>query len=83
MYLALKPPRMLPTTTLQALTSATADADSTKTKIKSKRDVLVKNYMSAMNADSLIAQSSLIDANRLWWFGVLMTGIGSLLYFFY
>ena len=83
MYLALKPPRMLPTTTLHASISATADAESTKSKAKSKRDVLLHSYMSSMKADSLIAQSSLLDANMLWWFGVLMTGIGSVLYFCY
>ena len=83
MYLALKPPRMLPTTTLQASTSATAGAESSKSKTKSKRDVLLESYMSSMNADSLIAQSSLLDANMLWWFGVLMTGLGSVLYFCY
>lgn len=81
MYLALKPPRMLPTTTLQ--NSATASADSQSKKAKQKRDMLLERYMPSVNTLTPGAQSLIIDANSLWWFGVVMTGIGSALYFFH
>ena len=80
MYLALKPPRMLPTTTLQNSATATADAQSKK--VKRKRDLLLDRYMPSVNTITPGAQSLIVDANSLWWFGVVMTGIGSILYFF-
>ena len=81
MYLALKPPQMLPTTTLQTSSSATADARSRKA--KRKRDLLLDRFMPSVDANTPGVQSMIVDANSLWWFGVIMTGIGSVLYFFH
>ena len=68
MYLAFKPPQMLPTTTLHK--AATASATGTTNKFK--RTI----------ADVLPRPKSVegLDADKVWWFGLGMTGVGSVLY---
>lgn len=74
MYLVYSPPVMLPTSTLNPTTGATASATS-KAKVRRGLEVPI-NYkqgaskgIDAMNPD------------RWWWVGLGMTGLGGLLYF--
>lgn len=81
MYLAYKPPQMLPTVTLNPTSSGTGSAP--KATGKSKRSVeglegftepLDKHVVSKTGKEP-------IDADKWWWIGVSMTGLGGLLYY--
>lgn len=81
MYLAYRPPQMLPTVTLNPTSSATGSAP--KATGKAKRSVegletfsepLNKHVVSQMGKES-------IDADKWWWIGVGMTGLGGVLYY--
>ncbi|KAH9868859.1 hypothetical protein J1614_007934 [Plenodomus biglobosus] len=73
LYLAQSPPKMLPTTTLNPLTTATAKPGKVKRgELPSPNDVLFKRTMPGA-----------YRADYWWWFGVLMTASGGVLYFFF
>ena len=84
MYLVYSPPQMLPTSTLNPTHTASATHGS-----KAKRTNLAKraldmevplNWKSKMggaDADDMVTH---INADRLWWIGLTMTGVGGLLY---
>jgi hypothetical protein len=74
MYLVYKPPQMLPTMTLHPKAGATATGSS---KVKRSLDRSMKLLPLAGE------HSSWLDANKWWWFGVGMTGIGSVLYYYF
>lgn len=83
MYLAYKPPQMLPTQTLNPTSgAATGTASQPSSTSKSKRDLqgdddgLVQEALkrNVMRKDST-------NANQLWWLGVGMTALGSVGYF--
>ena len=80
MYLAYKPPQMLPTQTLNPTTSATGGAKSTG---KAKRGFadgpIVGEELPYIN--NLVKRQEPIDADRWWWFGVGMTALGGIGYF--
>lgn len=81
MYLAYKPPQMLPTVTLNPTSSATGSA--TKATVKSKRsDEGLEGFTEPLNKHvmSKIGKEP-IDADKWWWIGVSMTGLGGLLYY--
>lgn len=65
MFLAYQPPKMLPTTTL----------NPTPTGHKEKRELSSKSGL------QLIAREQLIDPDRWWWLGVLMTSLGGVAFF--
>lgn len=72
LYLAMSPPSMLPTTTLNPLTTATAKAGKVKRgDLPLNHEILFKRAPGAMRADNW------------WWFGVFMTAGGGVLYFFF
>ena len=77
MYLAFKPPQMLPTETMNPTTSATAGAQPTgKTKIKrGHQEVTVP-----LNKHVIKPRRESIDADRWWWIGVGMTTLGGFAY---
>ncbi|KAI9706962.1 MAG: Reversal of tor2 lethality [Bogoriella megaspora] len=85
LYLAYSPPKMLPTTTLNPTTNATssgAAATGTSTSSSKLKRWLGEDYeVDGMQSVIAQKQSGLVDANRWWWFGVGMTGLGSVLYF--
>lgn len=64
MYLEFDPPQMLPTTTLHALSTATGTGDK-KGKLR-KRDFTPEALRKAKD----------VDADRVWWIGVALTGLG-------
>ena len=81
MYLAYRPPQMLPTTTLNPM-QATASASATG-KSNSKRGLSAevpldwKVQLENKNTQHIVQH---INADRLWWFGLGLTGLGGLLY---
>ena len=79
MYLAYRPPQMLPTTTLNPLPTATA---TTTGKSNSKRgldaEVPLDWKLKLEPQSKHMVQH--INADRLWWFGLGLTGVGGLLY---
>jgi hypothetical protein len=79
MYLAYRPPQMLPTTTLNPLPTATATATGKK---NSKRgldaEVPLDWKLKLEPQGKHMVQH--INADRLWWFGLGLTGVGGLLY---
>ncbi|KAL8917414.1 MAG: hypothetical protein Q9208_007969 [Pyrenodesmia sp. 3 TL-2023] len=84
MYLAFKPPQMLPTQTLNPTSgSATGSAQSSSTG-NSKRDLHLAGdedglVQEALNRNALRKDST--KADRLWWLGVGMTALGGIGYF--
>ncbi|KAF9734623.1 hypothetical protein PMIN06_009970 [Paraphaeosphaeria minitans] len=73
LYLAMSPPQMLPTSTLNPVTTSTAGA---KTSSKIKRADLPLNVLSKRTPQQQ-------QADRWWWFGVFLTASGSILYCFF
>lgn len=92
MYLAYKPPQMLPTQTLNptATSSGAGGSKSTSTgssKAKSKRRWLDDDadpQPEPLNKNALLkgtTQPETDSLDRWWWIGVGMTGLGGVLYF--
>ncbi|KAH7070973.1 chaperone for protein-folding within the ER, fungal-domain-containing protein [Paraphoma chrysanthemicola] len=72
LYLAYSPPKMLPTTTLNPLVTATPAAGKVKRgELPLNHEVLFKRT------------NGKIVADQWWWFGVFMTGAGGVLYWFF
>jgi Chaperone for protein-folding within the ER, fungal len=84
MYLAFKPPQMLPTSTLNPAATATgAKSTATSKSSKLKRSLgLDQNAQSPLDYNILREKyGSWADADQWWWIGLGLTGFGSLLYF--
>ncbi|KAH7120789.1 chaperone for protein-folding within the ER, fungal-domain-containing protein [Dendryphion nanum] len=75
MYLALSPPDMLPTSTLNPLTTSTPGAKPTA---KARRSINPLNNK-VLNKRSPEEMRS----NQVWWFGVFLTASGGVLYWFF
>ncbi|KAF2260722.1 hypothetical protein CC78DRAFT_386472 [Lojkania enalia] len=76
LYLAMSPPQMLPTTTLNPLTTSQPGGAKATTKVKrgelpANVNVIRKRTPGQERAD------------RWWWFGVFLTASGGVLYFFF
>lgn len=83
MYLAYKPPQMLPTQTLNPTSAASTGTRPSSTS-KSKRDVPGDDdglVQEALNRKALLKQRHSTNADRLWWLGVGMTALGGIGYF--
>ena len=84
MYLAYKPPQMLPTQTLNPTTGAPTASSQPSGTGKVKRalagdeDGLVQE---ALNRQSLLKRQDTAKADRLWWLGISMTALGGVGYF--
>lgn len=72
LYFAMTPPTMLPTTTLNPVTTETAKPG------KLKRGELPMNHEVVFKKSPLAAR-----ADTWWWLGVFMTAGGGVLYFFF
>ena len=80
MYLAYKPPQMLPTQTLNPTASST-DAPA-KSSGQAKRDYEgLEGFAEPLNKDILIKRREPINADRWWWIGVGITGLGGVAYY--
>ena len=75
LYLAMSPPQMLPTTTLNPLTTSTPGGAKATGKVR--RSELPLNH----RIDKRTPQMQ--QADRWWWFGVFLTASGGVLYFFF
>jgi hypothetical protein len=71
MWLEYTPPQMLPTTTLDSSGKAKQTGTS-ETRKRSKRSIVVRETLRSVED---------IDADRLWWVGVGLTGLGLLGYY--
>lgn len=83
MYIAAQPPEMLPTTTLDAAASTATSEPKAKRTAMAKRGLSDDPYEIPMHwrADNDGRQIvTHINADRLWWIGVGMTGLGGILY---
>lgn len=67
MYLAYRPPKMLPTTTLNPMPTGSGQR-------KLKRGLSETGF-------HLITKEELINPDRWWWLGVLMTSLGGVAFF--
>ncbi|KAL8972259.1 MAG: hypothetical protein Q9197_002867 [Variospora fuerteventurae] len=82
MYLAYRPPQMLPTQTLNPTKTASTGASPSSGTTKTKRDVegdhdgLVRD---ALSRNAMLKQSAYAD--RIWWLGVGLTALGGVGYF--
>lgn len=81
MYLAYKPPQMLPTQTMNPTTSATGAAAATQTGSKVKKRGL-EGMSLPLNKHALRKRKEPIDVDvdKWWWFGVVMTALGAVGY---
>ncbi|KAL9640657.1 MAG: hypothetical protein Q9164_000139 [Protoblastenia rupestris] len=81
MYLAYKPPQMLPTQTLNpTAASSTGGAQPTG---KAKRDLQGDHYAEEpLNKYVLVKRREPINTDKWWWIGVGMTGIGGMAYYY-
>lgn len=86
MYQIYNPPQMLPTTTLNPIASASATPGSkmkrdaprrpAKRSVQNGREVPL-NWKTKLQSGEVVHR---INADRLWWVGLAMTGIGGMLY---
>ncbi|KAL8671071.1 MAG: hypothetical protein Q9168_004419 [Polycauliona sp. 1 TL-2023] len=85
MYLAYKPPQMLPTQTLNPTSAAPAATGAkTSSRSKSKRELPGDDdglVQEALNRKALLKQKHASSADRIWWLGVSMTALGGIGYF--
>lgn len=88
MYLAFKPPQMLPTNTLNPTTSATGSSQAESTSKLKKRhhggdEHLVFEEDGPLNRNALVTKKARdpINADRWWWIGVGMTALGGIGYY--
>lgn len=83
LYLIYSPPQMLPTTTLNPIVSSTAAGSKATSKAKAKRGLGAEvpvNWKAKLESHKEAGQVIKINADRLWWIGLGMTGLGGLLY---
>ena len=81
MYLAYKPPQMLPTQTLNP--TATSDASQAQSTGRTKRDLFGEgdHYVGApLNRNVLVKRREPINADKWWWIGAGITGLGGVAY---
>ena len=85
MYLAYKPPQMLPTKTLNPTSDSETGSQATSTsKTKTKRNLSGDRdglLQAALDRKTLIRQKDSVMADRLWWLGAGMTIMGSVGYY--
>ena len=91
MYLAYQPPMMLPTQTLNPTTSATGGSSkatstgSSKQKRSAPQEPLLIQQLDSDFVKKIqkTAEKAGIDADFVWWLGLGMTALGSLVYFLF
>lgn len=83
MYLAYKPPQMLPTETLHPATASGTGGAKATGKSKVKRYLPGSDPADSFDKNILFKGNEPINADRWWWIGVGMTGLGGVLYFYF
>ena len=80
MYLAYRPPQMLPTQTLNPTASATGTS-SAKATSKAKRNFdEPSEFQESLNAGALLPREKQTNPDKWWGFGLAMTAIGGVGY---
>lgn len=81
LYLQYSPPQMLPTTTLNPITSATPASKMKKRGVDGLSAEVPLNWKAkletGLDGHEMVRH---INADYLWWIGLSMTGIGGLIY---
>ena len=80
MYLAYKPPQMLPTQTLNPTSSSTDNPTQSTGKAKRGLEGL-EGLAEPLNRNALIKIREPINADKWWWIGIGMTGLGGVAYY--
>ena len=81
MYLAYKPPMMLPTQTLNP-TATTSAAPAATGKFKRSLEDLT-GFAEPMNKNVLKKRKESVQADKWWWLGVGMTALGGVTYYYF
>lgn len=83
MYLAYKPPQMLPTQPLNPTSTSASEAEQTSS-VPSKRDLEDSKIvqMPMRTEDFSRTERRTPNADRLWWFGAGITALGGVGYYF-
>ena len=80
MYLAYKPPEMLPTLTLNP--TATASGSGATTTGKRKRSLAQSDgFVEPLNKKALSKRRESVNADKWWWMGVIITALGAIGYY--
>ena len=80
MYLAYKPPQMLPTQTMNPTTAATGGAQPTKTG-NARRGLEGRTL--PLNKHAIKKRKEPIDLDKWWWIGVGITALGGVGYIYF
>jgi hypothetical protein len=77
MFLVYKPPQMLPTQTLNPVTTSSATATA-----KVKRYIADEDVTEPLNKHALVKRTEPGAIDKWWWFGVFMTSVGGVALFY-
>jgi len=82
MFLAYKPPQMLPTQTLNPTPTGTAAGATSTANSRVKRDITGQQIIEPLNKNVKFFKNEPINADRWWWIGVGMTAVGGVAYLY-
>jgi Chaperone for protein-folding within the ER, fungal len=84
MFLAYRPPQMLPTSTLNPTATPTAPAGKPtgKSRVKRAADGGDGGMAGPSNTHSILTPSDPFNADSWWWVGIGLTAAGTLLYMY-
>ncbi len=84
MYLAYKPPEMLPTQTLNPTATASGAGGGAAHTGKARRSLTnMDGFVEPMNKNVLIKRREPVNADKWWWMGVGMTALGGIGYYYF
>ena len=79
MYLAYKPPEMLPTQTLNP-TATTSGAEATSTGKIKRNSRSMDGFVESLNKH-VLGRRRFVNADKWWWIGLGMTALGGVVYY--
>ena len=83
MYLAYNPPQMLPTQTLNPTASATSAGKASSTSTANAKRSLedLGGFQEPLNKNVMMPYKEPYNADKIWWYGIGLLGLGSVGYF--